>query len=67
MRPLLQPQNKTHPMFICLHVHVLVLIHEIGHLHGGGRSFGLGGTGSIIGYDARPVGKDLRTILFQKA
>ena len=49
MLPLLHPQNKTHFMFICLHVHVLVLIHEVGYLHGGGRSFGLGGTGSIMG------------------
>ena len=49
MVPLVHPQNKTHSMFICLHVHVLVLIHEVEYLHGGGGSFGLGGTGSIMG------------------
>ena len=47
--PLLQPQNTTHFMFIPLQVHVLVLIHDVGHLHGGGRSSGLHGTGSITG------------------
>ena len=47
--PLLQPQNTTHFMFISMQVHVLVLIHDVGHLHGGGRSSGLHGTGSITG------------------
>ena len=36
-------------MFIPLQVHVLVLIHDVGHLHGGGRSSGLHGTGSVTG------------------
>ena len=35
-------------MFSCLHVPVWVPIHEVGNLHGGGRSFGLGGTGNIM-------------------
>ena len=47
--PLLQPQNTTHFMFIPLQVHDLVLIHDVGHLHGEGRSSGLHGTGSITG------------------
>ena len=47
--PLLQPQNVTHFMFLSLQRHILVLIHDVGHLHGGGRSSGLHNTGSITG------------------
>jgi len=36
-------------MFIPLQVHVLVLMHDVGHLHVGGRSSGLHSTGNITG------------------
>ena len=46
---LLQPQIVTHFMFLSLQVQVLVLIHDVGYLHGGGRSSDLHDTGSITG------------------
>ena len=36
-------------MFLSLQVHVLVLIRDVGHLNGGGRSSGLHDTGSDTG------------------
>ena len=36
-------------MFLSLQRHKLVLIHDVGHLHGGGRSSGLHDTGSNTG------------------